>query len=113
MTQWDTLRLLGNIALAVCAVGALVLPIVYTLLSRWWRTPTGRYLMLLMVAVLMVFVINIVGVIWTGYAFRLILRIVLYAVVAGGLWTTVFALLRVQMRPGRHRRNQQEEDDHA
>ena len=109
----DTLRLIGNLALAVCAAGAVVLPIVYTVLTRWWQTATGQYLMLLMVVVLTVFVINIVGVIWTGYTFRLVLRAVLYIIVAGGLWTTVFALLRVQMRPGRHRRNQQEEDDHA
>lgn len=109
MNVWDLLDLVGDLLFLACALGFVTFVALYGLRSHWRATAAGRVTFAFMAVVASIMASAILFGLWDGHEHeRLVVRVVLFAALLGGIVHYHVILLRAQRaerreRAGRHR----------
>ena len=95
----DPLLLLGDLALALGAVGAILFVVLYAVRSKWRRTLAGRSIMYVMIALILTTLVPLATLFYgVDSPVRPWVRLGSYSLVCVAIWWMLLTLLRLQRR---------------
>lgn len=107
--MWQVLDVAGDVAFAAATAAALLFVGLYGARSRWRSTPAGRVTLAVMTALAAILLSTILfGTVWRDHDHdhdRIIIRLVLYSLLFGGLVRYTMLLLRAQRADRRRARH--------
>lgn len=98
------LKVMGDYAFMLSSVGSIIFLILYSVIARWWRTFTGRFIFTFMAVISALILLAAIR-LWFGpYPGVTFIRPIALIALAAIIWALVIMLVARQVRGYRQRR---------